>query len=86
MISVVGSGCCAHLLEAGDVDVAQDGPEEADHLTGDGGRCDLPGLLDGEAVEEGVEAVLTLPGVADHVGLLALLAPPKRAPTAGRLR
>jgi hypothetical protein len=40
----------------------------------------LPGLLGGEPVEQGVEAVLTLPGVADHVRVLALLALPKWGP------
>jgi len=74
-ISRVCSGGGAHLLELGDIDVAEHGPKEADHLTGDGGDGDLGGLLDGEAVKEGVETVLALPGVADDSGVLTLLAP-----------
>jgi len=74
-ISQLSSGGGAHLLELGDIDVAEHGPKEADHLTGDGGDGDLGGLLDGEAVKEGVEALLALPGVADDSGVLTLLAP-----------
>ena len=73
-ISVVDSGGGVHLLACGLIDVAQDGPEKADHLPGDGGCCDLVGLFDSEPVEEGVEAVLTLPGVADDAGILSMLA------------
>lgn len=70
---VVNSGGAAHLLEPGDIDVAQDGPEEADHLAGDGGGGHGPRLLGGESVKEGVEAMLTLPGVLDDGGILAAL-------------
>jgi len=51
------------------------GPEEADHLTCDGGDGDLSGLLDGEPVKEGVETLLALPGMADDTGVLTPLAP-----------
>ena len=73
------SGGGAHLLEHGDVDVAEHGPEEADHLASDGGGSDLIGLLDGEPVKEGEEAVLAFPGMANDVGILPLLATPERS-------
>ena len=43
-VLVVGSGRLVHLLEGGDIDLTQDGPEEADHLPSDGGGGDLVGL------------------------------------------
>jgi hypothetical protein len=73
--SLLSSGGGAHLLELGDIDLAEHGPEEADHLTGNGGDGDLGGLFDGEAVKEGVETVLALPGVADDPWVLTVLAP-----------
>ncbi len=67
----------AHLrVELGDVDVTEHGPEEADHLTGDGGGGHPVGLLGGEAVEEGVEPILTRPGVANDVEVLTSTASP----------
>ena len=72
---VEGLGCGTPvLLKSGDIEFSKDGPKEADHLTGDGGGGDLPGLLGCQTVKEGVEAVLTLPGMADDVRVLPLLA------------
>jgi hypothetical protein len=66
------------VWERSDVDVFENGPQEADHLTGDRGGCDLFRLLGGEPVKDLVEAVLASPGVGEDRGILAFLPAPER--------
>ena len=71
------------LGELSDIDVLEHGPEEADELAGDGGGGHLPGLPGRESVKDFVEPVLTLPGVGDDRGVLALLPPFERSADGG---
>ena len=71
------------MLELGDVEIVEHGPQEADHLTCDGRGSDLFGLFGGESVADLVEPMLTLPGVSNHGRILVLLPAPEGGTCSG---